>query len=224
MTTVIASLDSVTAGKDDIARRDLELVAAAKAGSSAAFEELQNVYSRRLYNRIFAITRNREDAEDALQDTFLRTYVALASFEGRSQFSSWLTRIAITSALMTLRKRRRRAEVSFEAPSASSEQAPSLDFRDTALNPEQVYEQRQRCYRALRAVHKLHPKLKATLSTWMKEESSMREVAQVLDLSVAAVKARLHRARKRLLSSTGVTERDCCSSPRSGTKRRLSLR
>ena len=89
-------------GDDGAASRDLELVAAARAGSNAAFEELQSRHSRRLFRRINFITRNHEDAEDALQETFLHAYLALDSFEGRSQFASWLTRIAINSALMVL--------------------------------------------------------------------------------------------------------------------------
>ena len=190
----------------DAASRDLGLVTAAIAGSSAAFEELQSRYSRRLYKRIFSITRNREDAEDALQETFLRAYMALDSFEGRSQFASWLTRIAINSALMTLRKRRSRAEVSFDSPSESEEHPPLFDVRDTALNPEQIYDQRQRCYSTLRAVHRLHPKLRSALSVWMDQECSMKDVARTLDLSLAAVKARLHRARKRLNYTTRFTE------------------
>jgi RNA polymerase sigma-70 factor, ECF subfamily len=76
-------------GIEGVVDRDMELVSAARSGSSDAFEELQNLYSRRLYRRIFSMTKNREDAEDALQDTFLRAYVALKSFEGRSQFASW---------------------------------------------------------------------------------------------------------------------------------------
>jgi RNA polymerase sigma-70 factor, ECF subfamily len=186
----------------DAARRDLELVAAAKAGSTFAFEELQNLYSHRLYGRILSITRNREDAEDALQETFLHAFAGLDSFEGRSQFATWLTRIAINSALMTLRKRRARPEVSFDLPSEPEGHSPSLDVRDTALNPEQVYDQSQRYYCALRAVQRLHPKLRTALSIWMKQECSVKEVARALDLSVATVKSRLHRALKRL-DSTG---------------------
>src|ERR1700733_10328562 len=114
-------------GNEDAASRDLELVAAARAGSNAAFEEIQSHYSRRLYRRIQSITKNHEDSEDALQDTFLRAYLALDSFEGRSQFASWLTRIAINSALMVLRRRRTRAEVSYEPPLESGETAPTID-------------------------------------------------------------------------------------------------
>jgi RNA polymerase sigma-70 factor, ECF subfamily len=214
--STIATSDGIN-GNEDAASRDMELVVAARAGSSAAFEELQSLYSHRLYKRIFFLTRNHEDAEDALQDTFLHAYVALNSFEGRSQFASWLTRIAINSALMILRKRRRRAEISFDLPSESEEHCQTFDVCDAALNPEQIYDQRQRCYCALRAVHKLHPRLRATISIWMKQDCSMKEVADALDLSVAAVKTRLHRARKRL---NGATERETNSGALSGTKRR----
>src|SRR5215469_10970485 len=86
-------------------RGDAELLAALQAGSSAAFEELQKVYSNRLYRRILSITRNHADAEDALQDTFMRAFVGLDSFEGRSHLSTWSTRIAFNSALMVIRRR-----------------------------------------------------------------------------------------------------------------------
>ena len=117
MQACFSSVFSGTNGNQDAPGRDLELVAAVRAGSNAAFEELESRYSHRLYRRIQSITRNHEDAQDALQETFLRAYLALDSFEGRSQFGSWLTRIAINSALMVLRKRRSRAEVSFEPSS-----------------------------------------------------------------------------------------------------------
>jgi RNA polymerase sigma-70 factor (ECF subfamily) len=214
----------VAATKEDVAQRDMELVAAARAGSSSAFEELQSLYSHRLYKRIFSMTRNREDAEDALQDTFLRAYVALDSFEGRSQFASWLTRIAINSALMTLRKRRSRAEVSFDLPSESEEHSQIFDVCDTALNPEQIYEQRQRCYCALRAVHKLNPRLRTPLSIWMKQECSMKEVARTLGLPLATVKARLHRARKRLNCDIGFPEPERNAGSLPGAKRRRPIR
>jgi RNA polymerase sigma-70 factor (ECF subfamily) len=190
-----------TNSNDLAASRDLELVAAARIGSSAAFEELQSRYSRRLYRRIQTITRNHEDAEDALQDTFLRAYLALDAFEGRCQFASWLTRIAINSALMVLRVRRRRAEVSLEPPSESGEPALAIDVRDTALDPEQLYDRRQRSYCALHAMSMLESSLRTPMTIWIERECSIKEVARTLDLTVPAVKARLHRARKRLRRS-----------------------
>src|SRR5258708_206732 len=98
------------------ALRSEQLVSAAQAGSSSAFGELRDIYSPRVYRQLLTITKNREDAEDALQDAFLRAYLAIHAFEGRSTFYSWLTRIAINSALMILRKRRTRPEISFDHP------------------------------------------------------------------------------------------------------------
>jgi RNA polymerase sigma-70 factor (ECF subfamily) len=189
------------------ASRDLELVAAAKVGSTSAFEELQSRYSRRLYRRIQSITRNREDTEDALQETFLRAYLGLDSFEGRSQFASWLTRIAINSALMILRKRHRRAEVEFDAPAESGALDLAMDVREAALDPEQLYTLRQRSECALHAISKLNITLRTPMTIWVQQECSMKDVARALDLSLASVKSRLHRARKQLTNSSAFKER-----------------
>ena len=91
-----------------------EIVLAAQAGSPGAFAELHAIYSRRLYKRVLSITRSREDAEDALQETFLRVHSAIHAFEGSSTIYSWLTRIAINSALIILRRRRARHEILFD--------------------------------------------------------------------------------------------------------------
>jgi RNA polymerase sigma-70 factor (ECF subfamily) len=124
--------------------REEGLVLTAKAGSHAAFGELQQTYSHRLFTRILSITRNREDAEDALQDTFLRAYRSLPSFEGRSKFSSWLTRIAINSALAVLRKHRSRPEISLEQQPSLEDDAVFVDVANGGLNPEELYDQKQR--------------------------------------------------------------------------------
>jgi len=183
------------------AMRDRRLVSEAQAGASDSFDQLQLLYRHKLYNTIFAITKNREDAEDALQDTFLRAYVALRHFEGRSSVYSWLTRIAINSALMILRRRRVRAEVFFDSPSNDRDVCHSLEVLDTALNPEQTCAQQQRWTAVLRAIERLDPKLKAPVQVLLTRECSMNEIAETLDITVAAVKARLHRARRRLSST-----------------------
>lgn len=190
-----------------------ELVRAAKAGSHAAFAELQIIYSRRLYNRIFSITRNREDAEDALQDTFLRAYRALPSFEGRSRFSSWLMRIAINSALMIIRRRRARPETSLEEQQTFVG-GNCFDIRDAALNPEEIYDQQQRSHAILQSIHRLDMKLRIPLDIWMSEEYSIKDLAQHLGISVAAAKARLHRARKHLAETHTFRNRKLKVSPR----------
>jgi RNA polymerase sigma-70 factor (ECF subfamily) len=181
--------------------RETELVKAATAGSHAAFEELRSMYSVRLYKRVFSITRNCEDAEDALQDAFLLAYRALPSFEGRSRFSSWLTRIAINSALGILRRHRSRPEISLEQPPSLEEDSISVDARTGGLNPEELCDQRQRSYEILRAIERLDPKLRVPLRIRMSQEYSIKEIALNLGISSACVKSRLHRARKRLSQS-----------------------
>ncbi len=199
---IVATLEEIRSDSEDAASRDMALVVAAKAGSDAAFEELYSRYSHRLFQRILSMTRSREDAEDALQETFLHAYVALNSFEGRSQFATWLTRIAMNSALMTLRRRRRKAEVSFDLPSELEENPLTFEVCDPSMNPEQICDRRQRYHCTLRAVHGLHPKLRTILSIWLKEDCSVNEIAHDLNISVATAKSRLHRARKQLNSKS----------------------
>lgn len=178
-------------------RRDEELLAAARAGSNAGFEELQKLYSSRLYNRILSITRNREDAEDALQDTFVRAFLALGSFQGRSHLSTWLTTIAINSALMVIRRRRRaHAEVSLTLPLEAD--LLGFDVRDSARTPEEICDLNQRFERMFSAIDRLDPITRNVIGIQITQECSLKEIAHTLDVSVAAVKARLHRARRKL--------------------------
>lgn len=207
MRCVELSSESRIAEHEQIARRDAELIAAARAGSDAAFGELQKLYAARLYKRILAITKNHEDTEDALQETFLRAFARLESFEGRSLFSTWLTRIAINSALMCLRRRRTRREISLQEQTESGEKIYSFDFRDPSLNPEQICDLRQRNGRMLNAIKRLDPKSRSVVGIWITRENSMKEVASTLDVSLATVKARLHRARKKLAQYSGVGQR-----------------
>lgn len=185
----------------DTTSPDGALLHDAKAGSHRAFEELQKMYTHRLYKSIQSITRNHEDAEDALQDTFIRAYRGLQSFEGRSSLATWLTRIAINSALMIMRKRRSRPEIPFEQPLDSSEERSSFDVPDKGMNPEQLCDQDQRCKRIQRAINKLDPTLQTILLIRITKETSVREIADDLDVSLAAAKSQLYRARKRLARS-----------------------
>jgi RNA polymerase sigma-70 factor (ECF subfamily) len=187
--------------KQGCAIRDRQLVTEAQAGSSESFAQLECLYRRKLYNTVVAITGNREDAEDALQDTFLRAYLALHRFEGRSSVYSWLTRIAINSALMILRRRRAHPEVYFDSHSEERDGNHPLEVKDAALNPEQMWAHQQRWTNMLYAIERLDPKLRAPIQVLLARECSMNEIAQTLDITVAAVKARLHRARRRLTST-----------------------
>jgi RNA polymerase sigma-70 factor, ECF subfamily len=174
------------------------LVCAAQSGSSAAFDDLWEIYSQRIYRRLLSITKNREDAQDALQDTFLRAYQALHAFEGRSSFYSWLTRIAINSALMVLRKRNARAEVSFDYPQETEERILSFEVEYHGPSPEQICAQQQQCARVRSSMEKLRPRLRRVLEMRLAQDYSIKEIAHELAVSEAAVKSSLSRARSQL--------------------------
>jgi RNA polymerase sigma-70 factor, ECF subfamily len=179
------------------------LVAAARSGSTAAFTQLREIYAQRVYRKLLTMTKNREDAEDALQDTFLQAYKALHAFEERSSFYTWITRIAINSALMILRRRRTRAEVSYDGPGETEEAATIFEFRDSRPSPEHICVHRQSYACILRSVWNLQPRLRQVIEMQMVGSYSIREIAQALDISESAVKSRLARARARLASAHG---------------------
>lgn len=188
------------------------LVSAAQSGSSAAFGELWEIYSPRVYRRLMSITKNREDAQDALQDAFLHAYRALPAFENRSSFYSWLTRIAINSALMVLRKRRTRAEVSFDCPFETEEQTFEFEVEYDGPSPEQICDHHQRCARVQSSMVKLRPRLRRVLEMQLSERYSIKEIAVTLHVSEATVKSRLSRARAHLkkINSRALTTRVRC--------------
>jgi RNA polymerase sigma-70 factor (ECF subfamily) len=174
------------------------IVSASHAEWPVTFEELHANYSRRLYRTIAAITKNPEDAEDALQDTFLRAHLARETFEGRSSIYSWLTRIAINSALMVLRKRRVRSEVLFDPQPDDRCDAITFEVRDSAPNPEELCVLHQRQLKTLRALRRLRPHLLEPIRMQVTHGWSIRKIGRALNISEAAVKSRIHRARKQL--------------------------
>jgi RNA polymerase sigma-70 factor (ECF subfamily) len=200
---------------DDLdARREDPLVRAVQAGVPEAFAQLYAIYSPRLYRTITRITKNPEDAQDVLQETFLRAHLRVHAFEGRSSIYSWLSRIAINCALMVLRKRRSRPEMLFDPqPDHLRCETISFEVKDSAPNPEEAFDLRQRQARTLRAIRRLDPKLKAALRMQMKHEWSIKELSQALNISEAAAKSRLYRARQQLSRSNADRKRFCTSPP-----------
>jgi RNA polymerase sigma-70 factor (ECF subfamily) len=174
------------------------LVVAAQSGSQAAFGELFSRYSQRTYRTVLAITKNAADAEDAMQEAFLRAFTAINRFEGRATFYSWLTRIAINSALMIVRKRRTRPESSLGTLFEFGDDVAPMDFRDPSPDPEQICSQRQRCSKLIQAVDRLAPSLRDVAQTRLMEECSVKDLAAKFNISEAAAKSRLYRARVRL--------------------------
>ena len=182
-------------------KHDEQLVSALQAGLPEAFAELYATYSRRLYKEIVAITRNHQDAEDALQETFLRAHLKLHTFESRSSICTWLTRIAVNSALMILRRRRTRPETLFDPDSDARTDTLAFEIRDSASDPEQICDLRQRRVKVLHAIRRLDPKLQTPIRMRVTLGSSVEEIGRALNISEAAVKTRLYRARRRLLTA-----------------------
>jgi RNA polymerase sigma factor (sigma-70 family) len=178
-----------------------KLVQAAKAGQSAAFGALCERYAQQLLRVTHRITRNREDSEDAVQDALLRAFVHLRDFDGRSSFATWLTRIAINSALMILRKKRTSLEIATASSDDLDANSVGYQIADHAPNPERRYAQREEEKILRKAIHSLRPNLREVVEVQQLQELSMQETAQAMCISVAAAKGRLFHAKAALRRS-----------------------
>ena len=155
----------------------------------------------RILRVLYRITKNREDAEDALQDSFVRALIHLKDFDGRSRFSKWLTRIAINSALMNRRKSRRDHEVYENNPDEPGRDWLVSQIADHSPNPEQIYAKREEGMILKNAVKALRPRIRAAVEFHQLREFSMKETAAQLGISIAATKGRLFHARTALRKS-----------------------
>jgi RNA polymerase sigma-70 factor (ECF subfamily) len=178
---------------------ETELVEAARGGDAEAFTTLVNQYDRNIYRLALNITGNPEDAEDVLQETFLKAYANLSRFQGDSRFYTWIVRIAVNEALMKLRKRKSDRSVSLDEPVETGEDEPMpREVVDWDENPEQRYA-RQELHEILStALNELEPAFRIVVYLRDVENLSTEETAEMLDLSVPAVKSRLLRGRLKL--------------------------
>ena len=180
------------------AKNDELLVSAAKSGDSGAFVELFERHSRKVLPRLYRIAKNREDAEDALQDAALKAFVHLPSFEGRSNFASWLTRIAINSVLLVLRKRRSGTTISMDQMCDESESSRPWEPPDEGETPEAYYARQENDNLLRNAVQRLPCIFRDAIEVQLAQEYSSKQVAEVLGISESAAKSRLMRARRTL--------------------------
>jgi len=181
-----------------VAEEDASLVAAAKARDTRAFELLVERNERKIFSMAQRITRNREDAEDVVQQSFQKAFIHLKKFQGESLFCTWLTRIAINEALMLLRRKRGSHEVPIEESSMRTESALPLDFLDSAPNPEDSCLGREQEQILSAALNKLSPGIRKAIELRDLGELSTGETALVMGLSVAAVKGRVFQGRRKL--------------------------
>lgn len=177
---------------------ELALVQAAKQGDVSAFEQLVKRYDRNVFRIAQHITQNREDAEDVVQDAFLKAYENLEQFQGQSKFYTWLVRIAVNESLMKLRKRRTNRTVSLDEDVETEEDSIPREVADWAPNPEQLYDQGELKDILTRTINGLPPSFRTVFVLRDVEGLSTEETAEALDLSIPAVKSRLLRARLQL--------------------------
>jgi len=177
---------------------DLALVERVRGGDVGAYEELVRMYDRRVFRIAQHITQNREDAEDVVQDAFLKAYQNLSRFKGDSKFYTWLVRIAVNEALMKLRKRRNSRVVSMDDDVETDEGSMPREFADWSPNPEQLYGQDETAEILRKTIQGLPPTFRTVFVLRDVEGLSTEETAQMLELSVPAVKSRLLRARLQL--------------------------
>jgi RNA polymerase sigma-70 factor, ECF subfamily len=181
---------------------DILLVAAAKDGDHQAYAELCRRHSKQILRTILRITRDTADAEDTLQEALLKAYVHIGRFEGRSAFSSWLTRIAINSALMLQRKKRSRHVYSFES-GVDGDDFKVPEPTETADNPEEACIANALENECVRAIRHLSPTLQVVVQIRYREDASVAQIAKMLDISESAVKSRLLRARSKIREHLG---------------------
>jgi RNA polymerase sigma-70 factor (ECF subfamily) len=174
------------------------VVLQAREGDAKAFSELVRRYENKIFRLAMHITQNREDAEDVLQETFLKAYEHLDQFQGNSKFYTWIVRIAVNQALMKLRKRKTDKTVSIDETIDTGEDTVAREIAAWDENPEERYTREEMNEILSSAVEALAPPYRAVFVLRDVEEFSTEETAEALNLSIPAVKSRLLRARLQL--------------------------
>ena len=174
------------------------IVAQARLGNTSAFNELLRRYERKIFRLALHITQNREDAEDVLQESFLKAFEHLDQFQGQSKFYTWIVRIAVNQALMKLRKRKADRSVSLDDTIDTGEDNISREIAAWDENPEQKYSREELQRILTSAIDSLAPIYRAVFVLRDIDGLSTEEAAEALELSIPAVKSRLLRARLQL--------------------------
>jgi RNA polymerase sigma-70 factor (ECF subfamily) len=190
----LASVEEMT----EEARAELELVNRARSGDATAFGALIRPYEARIFRLAMSITQNREDAEDVLQEAFLKAFEHLDQFQGNSKFYTWIVRIAVNQALMKLRKRKSDRSVSLDEQIDTGEDTVIREIASWDPDPEQRFSQEEMHSILTEAIDELAPIYRTVFTLRDVDGLSTEETAEALELSVPAVKSRLLRARLQL--------------------------
>jgi RNA polymerase sigma-70 factor, ECF subfamily len=173
---------------------DATLVLATQAGDSAALEQLVTRYDRKLFRIAYGVLRNHDDAQDVVQETFVKAFKNLKQFRADSKFSTWLYRVAVNQCLMELRKKHNTSRVDDSIDYSEEGQLP-IDLADWRPNPEEQYKQSELRDLLSRCLQELRPALRVVFIMRDIEGQPLEEVAEALDLTLSAVKTRSRRAR-----------------------------
>jgi len=187
--------------------REHLLVSAAKSGDAVAFVELSKRHSNKILRQTYRILKNWQGAEDVVQESLIRAFLHLKDFEERCTFSSWLTRIAINFAFMSLRKKRGHIEISMEVINDDHGIQYRWEPKDPAENPESCCSRREREELLEGAIRQLPPKLRQVVQLKLIDGRAGAEVSQALGISVPAAKSRLARAKTALRVSLATGDR-----------------
>jgi RNA polymerase sigma-70 factor (ECF subfamily) len=174
------------------------LVSQAREGDTRAFGELVRRYEGKIFRLAQHVTNNREDAEDVLQETFMKAYEHLDQFKGDSKFYTWIVRIAVNQALMKLRRRKTDKSVSLDEQIDTGEDTIVREIAAWDEDPEQRFSREELGEILDHAVDSLEPPYRSVFVLRDVEELSTEETAEALGLSIPAVKSRLLRARLQL--------------------------
>lgn len=182
-----------------VADEDAQLVGASKAGDVTAFEQLVSRYDHKLFRIAYNIVHNVDDANDMVQESFIKVFRNLGQFQSQSKFSTWLYRIVVNQCLMEIRRQGRKPAAMDLCPEFSEDdnQLP-IDFSDWRPNPEEQYKESELRDLLTRLLQELRPALRVVFIMHDIEGQSLQEVADALELTLAAAKTRSLRARLHL--------------------------
>ena len=181
---------------------EAHLIDRAVQGDRSAFTELVHRHQDRLFASMLQVTGSPEEAEEVVQEAFIRSFVKLDTFQRNSQFFTWLYRIAFNSALT--RRRRKRAKVSLDYCRESA----GLEIADDGDGVDEPMLQRERIALVRQAMHMLTEEHRGILVLREMEEHSYEAIAEILDISIGTVRSRLSRARHQLKLSIETIQRD----------------
>ena len=176
---------------------EVQLIDKALAGDDNAFAEILKRYRQPLYHLLFKMVRNREEAEDLVQEAFIKAFKALASFNEEYAFSTWLYKIAVNNCIDYLRKKRLQT-FSYDKPMEVKDGALRREYADYEPTPDKLLMSAEKSKLINRAIEELPPKYRTVIVLRHREEYSYEAIAEKLHLPLGTVKARIFRAREML--------------------------